>query len=263
MRINKKSDLPSFFDLRKYTDFNNLSDEDILSLLVYRADLYNCSIEKSDAECLLSNPLIGYSPEEIKTMTLQIGNDNNDSVKLSETSCIHPTSLFDLEFDYEYLGEELRKKYDINNSRESLLRFLKHVNISLSAIEKIKKIDDAEIINIKVDLSYSDDFILNDIKKLIPIWRDELNICTKNKQIVPSWEITRKKLIEYSVFPLIDLKLWARANNCTITNKVLAVTLFPLGEYGEMNLIQTIIPFVDKILDVFSIEKFIREVYLK
>lgn len=42
-------------------------------------------------------------------MTLQIGNDNNDSVKLSETSCIHPTSLFDLEFDYEYLGEELRK----------------------------------------------------------------------------------------------------------------------------------------------------------
>ncbi|SUC21442.1 Uncharacterised protein [Proteus mirabilis] len=54
-----------------------------------------------------------------------------------------------LEFDYEYLGEELRKKYDINNSRESLLRFLKHVNISLSAIEKIKKIDDAEIINIK------------------------------------------------------------------------------------------------------------------
>ncbi|SUC21440.1 Uncharacterised protein [Proteus mirabilis] len=65
------------------------------------------------------------------------------------------------------------------------------------------------------------------------------------------------------MFPLIDLKLWARANNCTITNKVLAVTLFPLGEYGEMNLIQTIIPFVDKILDVFSIEKFIREVYLK
>ncbi|MEM7998956.1 DUF6387 family protein, partial [Morganella morganii] len=104
-------------------------------------------------------------------------------------------------------------------------------------IEMNKETDDDEVINIKIDLGYSDDIILNDLRKLIPIWRDELNVRTKNKQTVPSWEVTRKKIIEYSVFPLIDLKLWAKANNCTITNRVLAVTLFPLGEYGEMNLI--------------------------
>lgn len=263
MRINKKSDLPVFFDLRNHSEFKRLSDEEILSLIVYRADLYNNSIEKSEAEYLLSNPLVGYSTKDVKTMKFQIGNERNGGLKLSETSCIHPTSLFDLEFYYESLGGELRKKYNINDSHESLLRFLEHVNTSLSAIKMNKETDDDEIINIKIDLGYSDDIILNDLKKLIPIWRGELNVQTKNKQTVPSWEVTRKKIIEYSVFPLIDLKLWAKANNYTITNKVLAVTLFPLGEYGEMNLIQTIIPFIEKILDIFSIEKFIREIYLK
>lgn len=53
------------------------------------------------------------------------------------------------------------------------------------------------------DLSKSDDDIISSFRKLLPIWRNELQIDADGKK--RSWEYVRGKIISYKIFPLIDL----------------------------------------------------------
>lgn len=45
-----------------------------------------------------------------------------------------------------------------------------------------------------------------------------------------------RKLFDYRAAAYIDLKIWERLTNSRITKKCMAVTLFPEGEYGELDL---------------------------
>ncbi|WP_430624572.1 DUF6387 family protein [Salmonella enterica] len=47
------------------------------------------------------------------------------------------------------------------------------------------------------------------------------------------WDLAKKKLIDYSLFPLIDMLIWETKTENTITHSVKAVAVYPDGEYGK------------------------------
>ena len=85
--------------------------------------------------------------------------------------------------------------------------------------------------------------------------RDSVGIPINN-----SWDVVRKKIIEYRVLPYIDLMIWANINNFSIPHGVMAVALFPHGDRDNFMIIQTIKPFIDKLMTYESLEKLRREI---
>ena len=69
----------------------------------------------------------------------------------------------------------------------------------------------------------------------------------------------KKKVLDYKVIPMLDLLDWAAMANVSITNRVMALALFPDGDYDSTNLAQTIKPFIENLLADFSIEKMKRK----
>ena len=71
--------------------------------------------------------------------------------------------------------------------------------------------------------------------------------------------MAKKRLLDYSLFPLIDLMIWEKISGNKITHSVKAVSIYTDGQYGETQITQTIKPNLDKIFNYFSIEKLRRE----
>ncbi|CDH23231.1 DUF6387 family protein [Xenorhabdus bovienii] len=113
---------------------------------------------------------------------------------------------------------------------------------------------------IQLDLDVDDSLIIDSVKRLLPIWRKDLGIEPLEKPISSSWEVLRNKILNYKIIPLLDLLIWEKKTKNKITNGVLAVTLYPDGEFDSINIAQTIKPFLEKILSFYSIEKIRREV---
>lgn len=115
---------------------------------------------------------------------------------------------------------------------------------------------------LEVDLDTPDEILIEDFKKLLPVWRREIGRDSVGIPINNSWGIVRKKIIEYRVLPYIDLMIWANINKFSIPHGVMAVALFPHGDRDNFMIIQTIKPFIDKLMAYESLEKLRREISL-
>ena len=95
------------------------------------------------------------------------------------------------------------------------------------------------------DLSKSDDDIISSFRKLLPIWRNELQIDADGKK--RSWEYVRGKIISYKIFPLIDLldltKIYTHVTKKRVPKKIIAAMIYPDGERDGFGLDQTVMPF--------------------
>ncbi|WP_260833688.1 DUF6387 family protein [Yersinia wautersii] len=111
-----------------------------------------------------------------------------------------------------------------------------------------------------MDLELDDKLIIDSLSRLIPEWRKEMGVLVSEEPVNSSWAVSRAKILDYKIIPLFDLLAWSEKTNNSITNGVLAVTLFPDGEYDSINIAQTIKPFLDKIFNFSSTEKFKREI---
>ncbi|PAV01570.1 hypothetical protein CBG25_15920 [Arsenophonus sp. ENCA] len=117
---------------------------------------------------------------------------------------------------------------------------------------------------LKINVNHPDEDLLQELLYLIGSWRKTLNIEDPNKDVViQSWDVVKAKLIKYKAIPLLDLWMWSDITGNRIKNEVLAVTLYPDGEYGSNNIAQTIEPFLEKIFSFFSMKKFSREILEK
>lgn len=98
---------------------------------------------------------------------------------------------------------------------------------------------------IQINLDFSDDMILNDIKKYLKKIRQE-NV-HKHKLMPP--EAFLINFNRYRSFQVIDLLFWQQLTNQHINYEVMANFLFPDGEFDYRQLRESIIPFVKKLLD--------------
>ena len=259
MRINKKSDLPKWFKLSDYEIYKDMKDDDMLDQLCCRSNALMVGEFKKDGFFgkKISNGLYVEDYEELPVTINQVNRlDINYSYSLTEGAAISPLSVRDLRFMSRELLSESNININVEPDPKLNDRFL-HV----SAINKESLYFEGFFC--RINLMKHDDIIIDELKELLNDWREELDLEKPEPTIKNGWNVVRDKLIAYSAIPLIDLMLWEVATGNKITNGVLAVTLFPDGEYDSIQMNQTIKKFVVALLDYRTIEKIAHEISTK
>lgn len=256
MRISKKNDLPKWFDLKKYQAFEKMSDAELFYQLSARWDLYVFSVaeELSEIEKRLSECVISDAELKSELVRGDVDDGNESFGMLSKSSAVSPLSIYD-HYSLHVDVNAYAKENELDMNSKSLSKFLYHPRSVNGFLDK----DNEHHMYMKVDLNWPDNLIVADIQKLLPIWRERLGYNPDAQCLSYGWDLAKKKIIKHSLLPLIDMLIWERKTENTITHSVKAVAVYPDGEYGENNITQTIKPNLEKIFNFYSIEKFRRE----
>ncbi|CCK74513.1 conserved hypothetical protein [Oleispira antarctica RB-8] len=100
-------------------------------------------------------------------------------------------------------------------------------------------------LSLSINLHLPDYQIIEELKKLLPQYREYLESPGPRKQYKRA---DLSKILSYKILPLADLTLWAKAEGKHIPLSVLAVSLFPDGSRGEEDIRKTVIPFMEKVM---------------
>ncbi len=158
---------------------------------------------------------------------------------LNSTHVIFPLKLIDAEF----IGYEARKKIEaVENKTEDCLK----IPLSFD-VRKNYDIEcgDGKNIHLAISLKASDNEILGQLKRLMPLYRANLE-CAEPESLFKKSDL--KRIIDFKVIELLDLKIWSKIHNLNITHSVLATALFPDGSKGDTELRRTILPLTEKVL---------------
>lgn len=241
MRISKKSNMPKWFNLENYNKFITLDDEMFITQIIVRSNDELTRVFERDGyfEDKLSSGLypLTYPQCHLKMIS--------GDVRIAASRIFQPLSLSSLGFINDNINSVVDKEKESPYS---------HVD----AISNIPCFDGD--IHCAIRLDVQDDLIINDLKRLLPQWRKQLDIKLDEDRIKNSWAVVRSKIISYQAIALYDLLLWQKATGNQITNGVLAVSLYPEGDFDSTNIVQTIKPFVENLFSDSSIEKFDAEI---
>ncbi|ELY7391621.1 hypothetical protein SOJ80_001816 [Cronobacter universalis] len=185
---------------------------------------------------------------------------------LSYSEVVHPLSRWSLEnflFKKPSLGagtnrlimltpeeiDELDNKDPIGDE----LTVLSNESVSAIAPELMSKPHSAEDFSysmyMAIDIKKTDEEILRDLEKLLPVWRKELNIDPPEKK--RSWEYMRSKILSYRIIALMDLqeisRIYTTITKTRVPKRLISLALYPEGERDGFGLDQTVIPFLEKI----------------
>jgi len=274
-RINSKKELPKSFDLKKYDAMYSMSDKDLFRQLCWRWEYLT---EKNEGfpdyglhygACYPPNPNYGDPFNEI-----DMGEYSEDHMyahktkpkilSLSHGGGIRAVSRFDI-------SEMARLNSEAGYWKGNSLVISKDDDISslfpkddgmLWAVmsEPVSLINKSlDQLYIAIDLDSPDEALIHYFSKLLISWRKELGKGNPPKAIGGSWDIIKRKILDYRVIPMIDLISWAMASGNKITNNILAASVFPDGERGSYEITQTIKPFIDKLMRPDSLDKINRE----
>lgn len=252
-KINKKSDLPTWFNITDYFKLSSLSDEYLFYQLYTRLNAFMVD-EYKNTDFFGKHVCDGMY---VFNFCSHFGIDDilpkkAESIISTEKS-ISPLSLRDIVKINKELDDEMGGDW------KSILRDdFSDNHIYISQILKCLLWWDG--VYCVLNLNYSDEKIMQDIKTLLPKWREELQFKYKKSPIKTSWSVIKQKIFLYNAIAIFDLKMWEIATNCKISNGVLAVTLFPDGEYDSIHIAQTIKPFVENLFTTSSIEKIELEI---
>lgn len=250
-RINKIIDLPKWFCLGNYDILSNLNDMDLINQLAMRIESVDNGFDWLDDYPGAREGFISYMEGEydnaVRPLKGSLFTDKIKRKKYSEWQMdgaggIEPLRLIDV----VNLSKKAMQYIDENNIKRSLRGQKRSVSSTIS--------NEGEM-HINLDLSWPDEILLRDLATLLPIWRKVLRKeQTEYSKLTSSWSIIRKKIFDYKIIPMLDLIEWSGINKVAITNKVLALALFPNAEYDSVGIAQTIKPFIRNFSSDFSIE---------
>ncbi|UGB04197.1 DUF6387 family protein [Leclercia sp. G3L] len=284
IRVNSKKNLPDGFKLEKYDALETLTDEELLYQLEKRLTLKR-EVDESIGYCKGTHPeLLSDTDGIISLMFLLMKNRRKvndllekpleivrfDQSNDESRSSFYGSSAQGIEPIRRISVDNIRRTDSLHGewvgtkvieSSEVQLEWLErdeegydnYLWESVSHISELKKEGEMWI---AVDLYQNDEVLITNFAKLLDKWRSELGVELK-KPSIGSWDITKRKIIEYKIIPMIDLELWASMSAKKINHGVLAVALFPLGD-GNMDsfkIAQTVKPFIGKVLNKNSLEK--------
>lgn len=243
MRISKKSDLPKWFNLEKYKAFSYLDDDEFINQVIWRRNDEITNVFKQDG---YFETYAAGGVYKRKTPDCDLVKVMAERKRIASGSIFQPLALYDiLSMNEDIKALDAADKNDFD-----------HVNLIVNPIF-------TGDIHCAIRLDAQDDLILDELKRLLPEWREQLGIKQQENKIKNSWDIVRNKIISYQAIALRDLMMWQKASGNQITNGVLTVALYPEGEYDSTNIVQTIKPFVDNLFSDASIEKFDAEISSK
>ncbi|PHM55200.1 DUF6387 family protein [Xenorhabdus sp. KK7.4] len=247
MRINKKSDLPKWFEIEKYNKIKALPDDEIAYLICCRCnDLLTGRYNK---EGYFDNDLYcGEFYSDRDAMTIKQSDSN---LNISSSSSITPISIGNLSVFIDDLRD-----INVHIKNESV----KNNHLSAYEIHGMSITSwNGVICGINL-MTHQDETIIEDLRVLLKKWRKELDLEETLSLINNSWGVIKTKIINYNIFAFFDLQLWQLATGNSITSGVLSVTLYPEGEYDSIQIAQTIKPFSEKLFTYETLEKIEREI---
>jgi hypothetical protein len=246
--IKSKIDLPTWFKLNNYDSVTLLSDNDLTDQIAYRASLltyldygFTKDSDFTDLHSRLKWALITKG-NPIVSEVFQLTHDDELVPAMPWTNAVKPLKALNaITFTHTLIKED---RLIANKERLTPIDYSAYSEyfdlVDLNNNHRLAHM----VINLNEN---SDKTILSDIKKLLPHWREvlEINEPTENIYSKPSHF---KKIVDYKIIPLLDLKIWSLLEDKKIPHRVLTVALYPNGEKGETELKQTVLPFTEIIL---------------
>lgn len=270
-KINDKRQLPASFSLDKYSSLESLSDKDLFRQLYWRIDSLSDVGLDDFGLCVGSNyPLNENYGDPFDEMHNPVDEyykhkEKPDILKISNGIGLRALNRFDVAFFKDVIAEDgYASGHGITLSEEHFYELMKKDNgefwaAMMEPVSLIMPKEQREDLYLAVNLSVPDDLLIEDFSKLLNTWRAELGVSASKPQISGRWPVIRKKILSYKTIPMIDLLSWALSTNSTITDGVLAVSLFP-NDGDSVAIGQTMKPFARKILDSDFLEKLRREI---
>lgn len=219
-RIRHVSELPAWFDLKKYEFTTNLDSLGWFNQLISRG-LYFAKVSSTSndiaAEAKHELTLKKFIPLVRNNPNLCIGYDT----ALWLFALIYDDTLQNNTFE-QYLGV-----YPVKSKKSS-----------------IKSMTDLYYVN----HNFCDEYLIERFKRcLANTRRKRQSIYSKpyRKSDFQNW-------VKLGVLPYIDLFVWSREEKRHITHRVLANALYPYGDKGEETIRKTTIPLVDAIVSPYS-----------
>lgn len=229
------ANIPEWFKLENYDNLINFNrDQWVLAIfnrkMVYddlKSGRYRDNPEQEAIE--FEKHFISRTIQEMLNTNFKFKQIGNDAVRRID--------LYDLLNNYEKLYLENRSEFisSLDEIRNEFIEkeeeFNKHYSpalyLDLDGRDGIGEfIDDDGELSIKIDLSFSDSYILEQIKQILAETREQQKHSdyTNGKAISDS---DIESLIKYKVVPYIDLMLWGELTGEKLKSHELAVILFP------------------------------------
>ncbi|KID40471.1 hypothetical protein QT16_01280 [Pseudoalteromonas distincta] len=234
-RIKSRKDIP-WFDINNYDYIRNIDDIALLEEVIMRTCIYEHAgegrIDKSGNSFIWSEILNGqpdteqsFNNEPFDPKISQRSELKQQQLKvLSSNEAVNPVPCAMLDHYHSRLKEkENQQKLSAKDNEQEIIKFSYSDFMGDSSI----------ICNIGLD-NYTDDEILMALKHHLPLWRKDLNISEPKKRFIKPAEI--EKIRDYRIIPFLDLMIWERDMDVTISKSVMATCVFPDGEIGEVDL---------------------------
>lgn len=233
-KVDSVTDLPKWFKLHNYDCFNDLSSDHLIEQLDVRLYIFDrlenpdqidginsqfCFVPKIYSEIQQSNPIIKNTPMVNKSSNslLKIFSASSKAIKGITNSNIYSCHKL-LEKNSELWHEKMLKKEDwykrgieTDNIQDKNSNFFKHFSRNMIDFSLfIQEIEhDSTDIFIKINLAeHTDKEIQSNLSKLLPVWRQQFKL-PEPKDIVLSKPSDIKKILEYRIIPLLDLRIWS------------------------------------------------------
>jgi len=275
LKVNSINDLPKWFKLKNYNCISDLSIEEIKDQISLRISLYEGYwVRESHIDRDLSSAEVydDYSDNE-NWRLITSGNAllklhrDFESERLSreeniangfqdppdEINCgISSSKSF---MPYSSSGAYMHVKGLLNEGLiiedEEYVRMKNELLVS--SVSKVSQVFDvgcgsgygSVVTSIEL-VESTDKEILHELKSLLPKWRKQLGF--EEPDVVYSKQSDYKKVAPYKIIPLLDLWIWERLVKIKIPLRVIVSAIYPIGEKGETELKQTVIPLAKKLL---------------
>ncbi|WP_241597230.1 DUF6387 family protein [Rosenbergiella epipactidis] len=254
MKVNEINiELQSWFNIENYQDVEKLSLRAFYKEFQVRRNICE-GMDFFEGDHPTFKMILGGKSLISQTMNMEeLSNHNN--------SHIHQVSFKQLESLKRTL--ELFSHDSFVKGTNELKKEIRSQPITSIMKDIIKENSDNRLF-ISFDIKYSsDEEIINALKVMLPIWRDDYQITESKVEKFGLAKII--KLIDYRILPMMDLLLWAKFKKIALTNTVLSRILYPrlTDEIrGEEQLKETDRPLAEKALSgetCKSIENFINK----
>lgn len=226
-------EIPTWFELNRYEALKELSEYDLATQLYIRINLFEASFEDSysisTSEDCRKNIIVTEAPDDTEDTLLDTELCLSKIPILPRGTSIAAVNIFDVHM----LLRTAQENYDYSLCYEGIY-------LTKDAQTSIDLLQQTVSTTIKIDLTKSDAVILDELKALLPIYREQLNI---QKPKNPG-NTARKRTLDYQLIPYLDLIIYCKQHKMKLRNQTIAETLYPLGHRDDKFISGTLTSFL-------------------
>ncbi|MFT7109667.1 MAG: hypothetical protein ACI843_001329 [Psychrobacter glaciei] len=276
-KINSTNELPKWFTLNNYAELNKLNNNEFLNQIYLRAQIVKATmseyfdrnefleqfskhdIGKIWQQISAGSPMINIDVDVDNSLCNQVNDDwlnkfliddkSQLSIESSPAICgVSATTALGFSKAIKRLDVMVKRPEwgDIECTPD---RFnLADMNILNKGIGT-GNFFQTTLAHVTINLDdFTDKEVIAQFSELLPAWRKTLG-SEKVKTSLLSKLSSINKMKKYQFIPWLDLTIWSELMGLTIPHRIYTVALFPIGEKGDTEFKQTVLPFILKALN--------------